>query len=390
MAYDNHPMRGWLSRLRRDLHQHPETAFEEYETTARVKLELTSMGIELIPLDDLQTGCTGVLKCRRGDKVLGLRADVDALNIDELNEVPYKSKIPGKMHACGHDANTAIMLGVAKNLVENGWQERLKGRVKFVFQPAEEGVRGARAMIKAGVLQNPAMDRIMACHMWTDGNVGQVALCRGPSHASSDRFNLIISGRGAHGASPHKGIDPLLAGAHFLTSVQSIVSRSVPPTETAVVSIGKFIGGSAANIIPEQAELRGTIRAFSSEVRQLANRRLQELVRGIEAMFGVECDYRFEAGVPPCWNDDAVVDALFAASRDLLGEENVKFIERRTGGEDFALFTDQIPGAILRLGCINEKKGITHPGHSPFFDIDENVLPIGVDIITRAVTDYLK
>jgi len=271
VEYDHHLMREWLSRLRRDLHQHPETAFEEYETTARVKRELTVLGIELTSLDDLQTGCTGILQCRQGDKVLGLRADLDALNIIERNDVPYKSKTPGKMHACGHDANTAIMLGVAKNLVENGWQDRLKGRVKFVFQPAEEGVRGARAMIKAGVLDNPAMDRIMACHMWTGGKVGQVALCRGASHASTDRFNLIIHGRGAHGASPHKGLDPILAGAYFITAAQSIVSRSVPPTEPAVVSIGKFIGGSAANIIPEQAELRGTIRAFTPEVRELAN-----------------------------------------------------------------------------------------------------------------------
>ena len=149
MQYDNHLMREWLSSLRRDLHQHPETAFEEYETTARVKHELTALGIELTPLDDLQTGCTGLFQCRQGDKVLGLRADLDALNITERNDAPYTSKPPGKMHACGHDANTAIMLGVAKNLVENRWQDRLKGRVKFIFQPAEEGVRGARAMIKA-------------------------------------------------------------------------------------------------------------------------------------------------------------------------------------------------------------------------------------------------
>jgi len=169
--------------------------------------------------------------------------------------------------------------------------------------------------------------------------------------------------------------------------IQSWPGRILSPP---VVSIGKFIGGSAANIIPEQAELRGTIRAFTPEVRELVNRRLQELVRGIEAMFGVTGEYRYEEGVPACHNHETVVDALYAASRDLVGEENVFFIERRAGGEDFALFTEQIPGAILRLGCINEDKGIIHPGHSPFFELDENVLPLGVGIITRAVTDYLN
>jgi amidohydrolase len=390
LDYHNHSMRAWLSNLRREFHQHPETAFEEYETTARVKRELRLLGIDPIPLDGLETGCAGVLECRAGKKVLGLRADLDALNITEQNDVPYKSKITGKMHACGHDANSAIMLGVAKNLVDNELTNALEGRVKFVFQPAEEGVRGARAMIRAGVLENPAMDRILSCHMWTEGKVGQAALCRGPSHASSDRFNLVIHGKGVHGASPHKGIDPILAGAHFILSAQSIVSRNVPPTQAAVVSIGKFIGGSAANIIPDRAELRGTLRAFSSQVRELSRRRLQDLVQGLEAMFGVKCEYRFEEGVPACRNHDTVVDSLYEASRTVIGEENVFFIERRTGGEDFALFTEQIPGAILRLGCINEKKDIVHPGHSPRFDLDEGALPIGVEIMTRAAMAYLR
>ena len=390
MDFNKHPMLAWLSNLRREIHQHPETAFEEYETSARVKRELAALGIEFVSLEGLETGGAGVLECQPGDKVLGLRADMDALNLTELTDAPYKSKIPGKMHACGHDAHTAIMLGVAKNLVENGFQERLKGRVKFVFQPAEEGVRGARAMIKAGVLENPAMDRIISCHMWTEGKIGQVGLCRGASHASSDRFNLTIHGKGAHGASPDKGIDPILAGAHFITAAQSIVSRNVPPTEAAVVSIGKFMGGNAANVIPERAELRGTLRAFAPKVRELGQKRLLELVQGLEAMFGVKCDYRFEEGVPACQNHDVVVDSLYEASCQVLGKENVSFIKRRTGGEDFALFTEQIPGAILRLGCINEAKGIIHPGHSPLFDLDENVLPIGVEIITRATMDYLK
>ena len=389
MDFSTHPMFEWLQDLRRDFHRQPETAFQEFATTRKIMDTFRGLGLGIRKLDGQETGAVGLLEGVPGKRVLGLRADIDALPIQEENDVAYRSQNDGSMHACGHDAHTTIMLGVAKKLVDSGAAKKLRGRVKFVFQPAEESVKGAKAMIDAGVLQDPAMDRILACHMWNEGDVGQVGLYKGPSHAATDRFDLVIHGKGAHGARPHKSIDPIVAGAHFVTALQTIASRNINPVDAAVVTVGKFIGGTAANIIPERAELRGTLRSFTDEVRDLAMRRIEEIVAGLRTTFRVETEYEFIQGVPACTNNETVSQALKAAAIDVVGEKNVHFIERDTGGEDFGLFTRVIPGALMRLGCMNPAKGIIHPTHSPHFDIDESVLPIGVEIITRAVTDYL-
>ncbi len=390
MDFSAHPMFAWLQELRRDFHRQPELAFQEVATTARIMDVFGNLGLEIRKLEGLATGAVGLLEGNPGDRVLGLRADIDALPIEEENDVPYRSQIKGVMHACGHDAHAAIMLGVARKLVDEGLKEKINGKVKFVFQPAEEGVKGARAMIDAGVLQDPPMDRIVACHMWNDGDVGQVGLYKGPSHAATDRFNLVIHGRGSHGARPQKGIDPIVAGAYFVTAVQTIVSRNIDPVDAAVVTVGKFIAGSAANIIPDKAELRGTLRTFTDSAKELAMRRIEEIVAGLETTFRVETEYEFIEGVPACTNDINVSEALYEAAVQVVGESNVRYLRQDTGGEDFALFTREIPGSLMRLGCMNPGKGIIHPAHSPRFDIDEKVLPIGVEIITRAVCDYLR
>jgi amidohydrolase len=389
MDFYRHPLFTWLKDLRREFHLHPETAFNESETTARIKKTFQKLGLEQKKLDGLAVGAVGVLKGRPGKKVLGLRADIDALPIHESSNVPYKSQYQGRMHACGHDAHTAIMLGVAKNLIESGQAQKIKGKVKFIFQPAEEILKGARAMIEAGVLKRPAMNRILACHMWTDGNVGQVGLYRGFSHATTDFFNLTIYGKSTHGARPHKGIDPVVAGAHFVTALQTIVSRNFNPIDTGVVSIGKFTGGTVANIIPDKVELEGTIRTFTGEGRDLVISRLREIIAGLKTAFRVKTQFRFIEGVAACNNSVEVSEALYDAAIKVVGKKNVSFISRCTGGEDFALFTEQIPGALMRLGCMNPAKGIVHPLHSSRFDIDESVMPIGVEIISRAAVDYL-
>lgn len=390
MDFSRHPLFTWLQELRRDFHRHPETAFQEVETTAKIKAVLSSLGLEIQELEGLDSGAVALLAGPSEGKTIGLRADIDALPIQEMNEVSYRSRNEGKMHACGHDGHTAIMLGVAKNLVDSGMAGKMRGTVKFIFQPAEENVRGARAMIEAGVLSYPSMDRILAFHMWPEGEAGTVGLYRGYSHAATDSFRLEITGRGSHGARPHQGIDPVVAAAHFITVLQTIVSRNIDPADTAVVSVGKIIGGTATNIIPDKVQLEGTVRTFSERARDQIICRFKEIIAGVEAGFGVETEFEFIEGVIACRNDEAVSEALFEIAAGVVGKDNVSFIERSTGGEDFALFTREIPGALIRLGCRNTARGIVHPLHSSRFDIDETILPIGVEIISKAVMDFLS
>jgi len=389
MSFKQHRLYDWLSEVRRDFHMNPETAFEETRTTGRIKDILKGLGIPLVELDGPPTGAVGLVECRPGEKVMALRADIDALPISESNQVAYKSQRQGFMHACGHDGHTAIMLGVARELMETGLRDELHGTVKFIFQPAEEGVSGAREMIRHGVLESPAVNRIVAGHMWPELKAGQAGIYREVSHASTDRFVLSITGRGAHGAKPHFSIDPILAGAHFVTAVHSIVSRNLDPTQTAVISIGQFTAGSTANVIPESAYLQGTIRTFSEPVRETIIRRLKELAASLEPGFGVQAELDYQEGVPACVNDPAVSQALYDASVKVIGEQNVFWLNPQTGGEDFALFVQRCPGSIMRIGCANPEAGIDKPLHSPHFDMDEEALVVGVEIFKQAMRDYL-
>jgi amidohydrolase len=386
---EQHPLYGWLSDVRRDLHQHPEIALKEVRTTAKIKEVLAGLGARFQDLPGLETGAVVVFDGQPGGKTLALRADIDALPMTELNEVPYKSLHDGAAHTCGHDCHTAIMLGVAKQVVESGMLRQLRGRLKFVFQPAEEIVAGARRMVEAGVLENPKVDRILALHMNNELSVGQVGLYRGVSHAHTDSFRLTIQGKGSHGAYPHNGIDPIVAGAHFVSAVQTIVGRNLDPLDSAVISVGQFQAGTAPNIIPDQAQLSGTVRTFKTEVRDLVRRRLQEMAESLRLSFQVEVDYRFIPGVPSTVNDEAVSADLAAAAGKVLGPENVAYLAPKMGGEDFGLFTQLVPGAFMRLGSANAARGITAQGHSPHFDVDERALPIGVEIMVEAIRAYL-
>jgi amidohydrolase len=386
---EQHPLSGWLSDVRRDFHRHPEIALKEFRTTARIKEILTGLGARFQDLPGLETGAAASFEGRPDGRTLALRADIDALPMAELNDVPYKSVHEGAAHTCGHDCHTAIMLGVAKQVVETGMLRQLTGCLKFIFQPAEEIVVGARRMIEGGVLENPKVDRILALHMNNDLPAGQVGLYRGVSHAHTDSFRLTIRGKGIHGAYPHNGIDPIVAGAHFVSAVQTIVGRNVDPLDSAVVSIGQFQAGTAPNIIPDQAQLAGTVRTFKTEVRDLVMRRLQDLAESLRPSFQVEVDYRFIPGVPSTINDEAVAADLHAAAVKVLGAENVTYLTPKMGGEDFGLFTQRVPGAFMRLGSANEARGITYKGHSPYWDVDERALPIGVEIMLEAIRAYL-
>jgi len=381
-------LRQWLCDTRRDFHMYPEISHQETRTTAKIVEILKSLGCGIREFDDM-TGAVGLIQGNQDGPTIGLRADIDALPIQELNDVPYKSRNPGAMHACGHDAHTTIMLGVAKNIMESGLQSKLKGSVKFFFQPAEERVAGAKAMIARGVLENPRVDRVIAGHMAPDVPVGSVGIFRGLGYASADRFELEITGKGSHGARPEDGNDPIVAGASFVSTIQTIVSRNIKPTEAAVVTVGKFSSGDASNVIPEFAYLEGSIRALSGSIRQQVFDRLHEIATGLEKTFNVACRLQIHAGVPTLENDIEVADFLYQVCGDILGKVNVAYFPPVMGSEDFSFFTEARPSAIMRLGCSNRKKGFTGKLHSPHFDIDEQVLEVGVAIFSEAVVRYL-
>jgi len=378
----------WLVGIRRDLHRHPEISHKEKRTTEKIIRVLKELEIEVHGFPDM-TGAVGVIKGSNGGPTLGLRADIDALPIQELNDISYRSQNKGIMHACGHDANTTIMLGVAKKMVQSGLMSRCPGTVKFFFQPAEERVAGAKAMIASGVLENPHVDRVIAGHMSPDLPVGKVGIFRGTGYASSDRFELLITGIGGHGARPEECVDPVVAGSLFVTQIQSIASRSIKPTEAAVITVGKFMAGNASNVIPETALLEGSIRALSVEVRDHVIRRLNDIVSGLEKAYGVQCQFQIHNGVPILINNRVVAESLYDASVQVLGSENVSYLPPIMGSEDFVYFTLERPSAIMRLGCSNKNRGIVHSLHSPYFDIDETVLGIGVEIFYETIKRYL-
>jgi amidohydrolase len=381
-------MQQWLSDVRRDFHMHPEVSHQENRTTQRIAEILKEYDCEVQLFDDM-TGAVGIIRGAQDGPTIGLRADIDALPIQELNDIPYKSRNPGAMHACGHDAHAAIMLGVARNIMTSGLRSKLKGNIKFFFQPAEERIAGAKAMIKRGVLENPRVDRVIAGHMAPDLPVGTVGIFRGLGYASADMFELNITGRGTHGARPEDGNDPIVAGAHFVTIIQSIVARNIKPTDAAVVTVGKFRSGDVSNVIPETAQLEGSIRALTAGVRQRLIERLNEIAAGLGKTFSVDSQLIVHEGVPPLENDIEVADFLYAVSKDVLGEENVSYRPPAMGSEDFAYFTEERPSAIMRLGCSNTEKGLARSLHSPYFDIDEQVLAVGVAIFTAAVVRFL-
>jgi len=379
----------WLIDVRRQFHQFPEIMFQEIETTRKIKKLLTELGIEHYGFEDM-TGVVALIRGKKPGRTIALRADIDALPIEEKTGLPFKSQNPGMMHACGHDANITIMLGVAKYLIESGMVTELKGNIKFIFQPAEEGDGAADLMIKRGVLEDPHVDQILACHLLPSLPVKTAGVHHSQSHASTDPFQLIIKGKGGHGGRPNEAIDPIVAGSYFVTMLQTIVARNVDPLETAVVHVGKFTAGEAGNVIPGQAELTGGVRALNPYVRILLLERLQKIVKGLELTFGVTCELTFKKGYPPCINDPEVCKYMYEIGVQVLGSENVQYLKPSTGAEDFAFFAMARPSAMMMLGCRNEEKGIIHPLHSACFDLDERVLDVGVKIFTKAVCQYLS
>jgi len=377
---------------RRFLHQNPELGFQEVITSAFVADRLTALGVEDIKTGIAKTGVTGLIRGTgtgpNADKVVLLRADMDALPIEEENDVEYRSTVPGKMHACGHDAHTAMLMGTARLLLAR--RDQFAGTVKVLFQPAEEGGGGARVMIEEGVLENPKVDAAFGIHVAQEEPIGTVSLKAGPMMAAADRFTVVIQGKGGHGAQPHTCIDPIAVGAQIVTALQTIVSREIDPVEPAVVTVGAFRAGEAANVIPDTAELRGTVRSFNPAVRQQLATRIQELIRGIASAMRADVEIAYNFGYPPTVNHPEMTEFARGVLGEVIGAENVMESALHMGAEDFSYFLENVPGCFWFVGSRNPDKGFIWSHHHPKFDIDEDAMSVGMETVTSVVLSYFN
>ncbi len=401
----------WLRETRRYLHMNPELSLEESNTARLVSGHLKELGIEhrtrvggdgrplMVDPAKLEaaglklkatTGGTGVLGTihgRKPGKTLLIRADMDALPLEELNETTYQSTKHGVMHACGHDAHTTILMGVAEVL--NELRDQFDGTVKLMFQPGEEGFAGALAMAHDGILDNPNVDAALALHVDNQIEAGEVSVAGGPICASGDIVNITVRGVGGHAAYPHLASDSILVAAHILVALQDIVSREIDPFQSAVVTFGAIDSGTQGNIIPASAELRGTVRIFRPEVQDLVERRIGEIATGIARSMRAEAEVNYLRWYPPLINDDALSEIVRSAMIETVGDEKVRETEPTFGGEDFAFIAQRVPTCMFRLGIANPERGITYSMHHPRFDIDEDALAVGVRVMATAALRYL-
>jgi len=381
-----------LVETRRDLHMHPELGNRETRTGALVADRLRALGIE-VRHPVAHTGVVGVLKGGRPGPVVALRADLDALPIQERNDVPYKSRNDGVKHACGHDAHTTIVLGTAEVLA--GLRAQLPGTVVFVFQPAEEGSPegeegGAPLMIKEGVLQGPKVEAMYGLHMDPSIDVGEVGWSVGPIFASSDRFVIEVQGKKTHGAYPHTGLDPVPVAAELVQALQLVVSRQIDAQEPKVLTIGSIHGGNRFNIVADQVTLEGTIRALEPAVRKTLKERIARTVEGVAGAHGTTAALRWVGdGNGATLNDAALTRASVPSLERVYGAARVREVRPQMGAEDFASFAERVPALYVKMGVRNQAKGITAMIHTEDFDLDEAVLPLGVRALSTMAWDFL-
>lgn len=372
--------------LRRDFHRNPELGFQEIRTSRIVAQELSSLGLE-IKTGVGKTGVVALLDGKNPGPVTLLRFDMDALPIQEENEVEYKSNTDGIMHACGHDAHTAIGLSVARLLTQH--RDDLHGMVKFMFQPAEEGLGGAEAMISDGVLADPRPDLALAMHVWNEKPLGWIGVAPGPVMAASESFLVRIIGKGGHGALPNATNDPIFAAAQIITSLQSIVSRNVPPLETAVVSVTAIHGGDAFNVIPQDVEFKGTIRSFDPSVRMNVLTRFREIISQTAAALNCKAEIELKSITPALYNDPKICEVIKSVIGWILPDSKLDSSERTMGSEDMAYVLEKVPGCFIFLGSADETKGLNYPHHHPRFDFDEKVLSKAVGLMTSATLELM-
>ncbi len=377
-----------LVQWRRHLHQRPELGFREVQTAAFVVSKLQEWGIAH-QSGIAQTGVVAVIEGDRPGPVLGIRADMDALPIQEANEVPYRSQHDGVMHACGHDGHTAIALGLAHYLAHH--RDRFRGTVKLIFQPAEEGPGGAKPMIEAGALQNPSLDAIIGLHIWNNLPLGTVGVRSGPLMAAVELFRCTILGKGGHGALPHQTVDSIVVSAQIVNALQTIVARNVNPIESAVVTVGELHAGTAMNVIADTARLSGTVRYFSPQYDGFFKDRIEQTVAGICQGFGAQYDLDYWKLYPPVVNDPAIADLVRSVASAVVETPAGIVPECQTmGGEDMSFFLQEVPGCYFFLGSANLSQNLAYPHHHPRFDFDETVLGVGVEIFARCVEAFCR
>ena len=371
----------FLTELRRDLHAHPELGFEETRTSGIVARLLEEAGIA-VHRGFGETGVVGTLQVGNGTRTIGLRADMDALAMPETVDRPYKSTVPGKMHACGHDGHTTLLLGAARALAKS---RNFSGTVHFIFQPAEEGRGGAKRMVEDGLFDRFACDAVYGLHNMPGLDTDEIAVVEGPQLASSDSWLVTLRGTGTHGAKPHLGRDPITAAGTFLSSLQSIVGRVVDPLQPAVVSACSVQAGDpkALNVIPDIVEIGGTARAYSKDVRDQLEKEIGRVAEGTAAMFGIQADYKYIRRIPPVINDPDATARALAVARDVFGDKVRTSFPPSTAGDDFAFFADKAPGCYVWLGNGPARDGALH--HNTAYDFNDDAIGFGVRFWTRLV-----
>lgn len=386
---------------RRYFHQNPELSNREYNTAEKIAQHLQELGLE-VQTGVAKTGVVGLLNGDNPGKVIALRADIDALPVTERNDLPFKSEViteflgtkTGVMHACGHDTHIAILMGVAEVLSKH--KDKINGTVKFIFQPAEEGPPpgeegGAKLMVKEGVLDNPKVDAIFGLHINSETPVGTITYKKGGIMASVERFVITVKGKQTHGSQPWSGVDPILISAKIIDGLQTIISREAKLTnEAAVITVGKITAGTRFNIIPESAEMIGTVRTLDPDMRSFIERRMTEMVTTLAKAYGGEADITFQNNAAITFNDFDLVDKMLPSLQKAAGADNVKLTKATTGGEDFSFFQEVVPGFYFFLGGMTPGAKASYPHHTPDFYIDESGMLLGVESFVQLTMDYLN
>lgn len=376
-------------KIRRHIHENPELGMKEFRTSAKVAEELEKLNLK-IRKNVGGLGVVGLLEGKENGKTILLRADMDALPMDELTDLPFKSKVPGVMHSCGHDVHTSILIGAAKVLSE--LRDEMKGNVKFIFQPAEEcnPTGGARYMIEDGILENPKVNAALALHVW-DLPLGKVGLRSGPIMAQSDRIFITIKGKSSHASQPHQGTDAIVAASHVVTALQTIISRNIDPMESAVITIGIINGGHRYNVIADTVYMEGTVRIFDPTIAAIMPEKIGKVSKSICDALGCECEFKYVNGYSLTNNDEGLTKRMITSFEKSLGKENVIIAQRpASGGEDFSEFSKHVPSVFYWLGIRSEINKDNCVIHNPNFLVDENAIPIGIKTLCTAVLDYLN
>ena len=386
VAQDVAGLKEQLIETRRDFHRNPELSFQERRTAEIAASKLETLGWK-VKRGVAETGVVGLLEGRGPGPTVMIRVDIDALPIQEPKDRPYSSSVDGVMHACGHDGHTAVGMAVAELL--SRYRDSIKGNIKLVFQPAEEIMSGAIRMIEEGVMKDPDVDRVLSFHLWSGLPVGQIVSQPGPIFSSADEIKITVKGKGGHGGMPHLSVDPILTACHVVTALQTVLSREIAPTQTAVLGFGTIHGGTAFNVVSDQVELSGTVRTLDDSVREFILKRTEEIASSVAGGLRGEARFDHVRGAPAVLNDGSVADLVAEVAVPVVGKDNVVSITPPQVGDDATFFLREAPGCYFLVGCANAERGITASHHNAQFDIDEDSLPLATRILTDSTLRYV-